>query len=191
MRRGEWKAPDLAQARRLVAASGTRGMKANVWTYPGFWVPGAQGAVSALKRLGYRARLRLARTSDEFLAKTGDRSARGLQAGMMGSYDIPRTPDSVLTTLRCSAIRPGTLNLNLGLLCDRRIDARIARALELQVTDPDAAVGTWTRIERQLVNLAPWVPLVTPWSGDLVSERVGNYRYNATDRILLDQLWVR
>jgi peptide/nickel transport system substrate-binding protein len=190
-RTGEWKAPDLARARRLVAASGTRGMKVDVWTYPRFWVPGAQGAVSALKRLGYRARLRLARTSDEFFPKTGDRSARGLQAGMMGSYDIPRTPDSLLTTLRCSSIRPGTLNLNLGFLCDRRMDARLARALELQVTDPDAAVGTWARIEKQLVDLAPWVPLVTPWSGDLVSERVGNYRYNPTERILFDQLWVR
>ncbi len=190
-RTGEWKARDLARARRLVAASGSRGMKVDVWTYPGFWVPGAQGAVSALKRLGYRARLRLARTSDEFFARTGDRSARGLQAGMMGLYGIPRTPDSVLTTLRCSSIRPGTLNPNLGFLCDRRMDARLARALELRVTDPDAAVGPWARIEKQLVDLAPWVPLVTPWSGDLVSERVGNYQYNPTERILFDQLWVR
>ncbi len=32
---GEWKAPDLARARRLVAASGTRGMSVTVWTVPG------------------------------------------------------------------------------------------------------------------------------------------------------------
>ena len=36
-RTGEWKAPDLARARGLVAASGTRGMEVTVWTYPGFW----------------------------------------------------------------------------------------------------------------------------------------------------------
>jgi peptide/nickel transport system substrate-binding protein len=188
---GEWKAPDLPLARRLVAAAGTRGMKVEVWSYPGFWVPGAQGAVSALRRLGYRARLRLARTSAQFFAKTGDRSARALQAGMMGLYDIPRTPDSTLTKLACSSSRPGTPTQNFGFLCDRSVDARIARALELQATDPDAAVGAWTQIEKQLVDLASWIPLVTPWSGDLVSKRVGNYQYNPTDRILFDQLWVR
>ncbi len=190
-RTGEWKAPDLARARRLVAASGTRGMKVDVWTYPGFWVPAAREAVSALERLGYSARLRLASSSDEYMAKTSDRSARGLQAGMMGWYDIPRTPDSMLTDLRCGSIRAVTLNLNLGFFCDRRVDARIAGALGLQVTDPDAAVGAWALIEKQLVDLASWVPLVTPWSGDLVSERVGNYQYNPTERILFDQLWVR
>jgi hypothetical protein len=35
------------------------------------------------------------------------------------------------------------------------------------------------------------VPLFTPWSGDLVSQRVGNYQYNPGWGILLDQLWVR
>ena len=34
-RTGEWKAPDLARARRLVAASGTKGMRVTVWTSPG------------------------------------------------------------------------------------------------------------------------------------------------------------
>src|SRR6266508_3550992 len=33
-RAGEWKAPDLARARRLVAASGTRGIKVTLWTFP-------------------------------------------------------------------------------------------------------------------------------------------------------------
>jgi len=31
---GEWKTPDLPRARRLVAASGTRGMKVTIWTFP-------------------------------------------------------------------------------------------------------------------------------------------------------------
>jgi ABC-type transport system substrate-binding protein len=61
----------------------------------------------------------------------------------------------------------------------------------IQVTDPDAAVRAWARIENELVDLAPWVPLVTPWSGDFVSKRIANYQYNATTRNLLDQLWVR
>ena len=42
----------------------------------------------------------------------------------------------------------------------------------------DAAVLAWTRIENQLVDLAPWVPLFTPWSGDFLSKRVGNYQHH-------------
>ena len=71
------------------------------------------------------------------------------------------------------------------------MDAEIARTQKIQITNPYAAVGRWARIENQLVDLAPWVPLFTPWSGDLVSQRVGNYQYNPAWGILLDQLWVR
>lgn len=60
------------------------------------------------------------------------------------------------------------------LLLRRKVDAEIAQAQKIQITNPYAAVGTWVR-EKELVDLAPWVPLFTPWSGDVVSERVGNY----------------
>ncbi len=48
----------------------------------------------------------------------------------------------------------------------------------LEATDPDAAVALWARIERDIVDLAPWVPLFTPAHAHVVSERVGNYQYN-------------
>lgn len=190
-RTGEWKAPDLTRARRLVAASGTAGMKVTVWTSPDYWEPAAREAVSTLKKLGYRARLRLARDLDALLVKEGDAKTHRVHAGMVGWYAIPRTPSSIPATLTCDSIRPGNQNLNPSFLCDRRVDAQIQRALKLQITDPDAAVRIWARVEIELVDLAPWVPLVTPWSADFVSKRVGNYQYNPTDRILFDQLWVR
>jgi YVTN family beta-propeller protein len=187
-RTGEWKAPDLTRARRLVAESGTRGMRVTVWTAPDFWIPGAREAVSALKRLGYRATLRVASNLDAYLAKTGDQTTHGVQAGMIGSYGITGITSLALT---CDSIRPGKQNLNPSFFCDRAVDAQIARAQKIQVTDPGAAVGAWARIENQLVDLAPWVPLVTPWAADFVSQRVGNYQYNPAWRVLLDQLWVR
>jgi len=190
-RTGEWKARDLTRARRLVAASGTAGMKVTVWTAPGYWEPATREAVSTLRRLGYRARLRLARDLDALLVKEGDEQAHGVQAAPVGYYGIPRAPSSILTSLTCGSIRPGNENLNPSFFCDRRVDAQIARALRLQITDPDAAVRVWAGLENELVDLAPWVPLITPWSGDLVSKRVGNYQYNSTGRILNDQLWVR
>jgi YVTN family beta-propeller protein len=183
-RTGEWKAPDLARARRLVAASGTRGMNVTVWTYPGFWETAAEGAVRALEQLGYRASIRRAEDLDAYSAKATDEKTRGVQAGMVGWYGVPRTASSLLTLLRCSPP-------DLSFFCDRRVDTRIARALETEGADADAAVALWARIERDIVDLAPWVPLFTPGHATLVSERVGNYQHNAEWGQLLDQLWVR
>jgi peptide/nickel transport system substrate-binding protein len=188
-RSGEWKAPDLLRARRLVAASGTRGMKVEVWTSPNFWEPAARLMVSTLDRLGYRARLRVAHDFQAFIAKTGEAKNHGLQAGMMGYYGS-RSPSDFLTTLTCGSIRRGKANLNPSFFCDRRTDAQIARARKMQITDPDAAVRAWAQVEKQLVNLVPWVPLVTPWSSDFISKRAGNYQYSRLG-ILYDQLWVR
>ena len=181
---GEWKAPDLRRAQRLVAASGTRGMSVTVWTYPGFWEAGAEEAVQALEQLGYRANIRRAENLEAYVAKYSDRRTLGVQAGMAGWYGVSRTARSLLDIFRCSPP-------DLSFLCDRRLDARIARALELQASDPDAAVAVWARIERDIVDLAPWVPLFTPSHATLVSKRVGNYQYNPEWGLLLDQLWVR
>jgi YVTN family beta-propeller protein len=190
-RTGEWKAPDLTRARRLVAASGTKGMTVTVWTAPDYWVRSASSAASTLQKLGYRARLRIVKSLDALVAAEGREKTGELQAGIVGYYGLPRTPESLLTALTCDSIRTGKQNLNPSFLCDRKVDAEIARAQKIQITNPYAAVRTWAGIENQLVDLAPWVPLFTPWSGDLVSQRVGNYQYNPGWGILLDQLWVR
>ena len=54
---GTWTAPDLARARRLIAASGTRGMKVEFWVSRGF-APVGRYFRSLLRRLGYDGRLR-------------------------------------------------------------------------------------------------------------------------------------
>jgi peptide/nickel transport system substrate-binding protein len=186
-RTGEWKAPDLARARRLVAASGTRGMSVSVWTYgayPGFWEQAAEGALRALKDLGYRANIRRAENFDAYAAKVTNAKTRGVQAGMIGWWDVPRAASSLLDLFRCSPP-------DFSFFCDRRIEARIARALEIQGTAPDAAVGLWAGIERDIVDQAPWVPLFTPEGATVTSEHVGNYQHNPEWGLLLDQLWVR
>jgi hypothetical protein len=50
-----------------------------------------------------------------------------------------------------------------------------------------AADRVWARADRQITNLAPWIPTVT----DLVSSRVTDYQYVPTIGALIDQLWVR
>jgi peptide/nickel transport system substrate-binding protein len=185
---GEWRAPDLARARSLVAASGTRGTPVTVWTYGkypnGFWEQALQASVRTLKSLGYRARIRRARNLDDYVAKTTDERTRGVQAGVIGWYGPPPKASSLLDAFRCNPP-------DWSFFCNRRIDNRIDRAFEVEATDPDAATVLWEGIERDIVDLAPWVPLFTPGHASVVSRRVGNYQLNPELGLLLDQLWVR
>jgi YVTN family beta-propeller protein len=184
---GEWRAPDLARARRLVSASGTRGMQVTVWTYgkpPGFWEQAVQRSVRTLESLGYQARIRRAEDLDDYIEKATDQKTRGVQAGVMGWYGPPPGPSSLLDVFRCDPP-------DLSFFCDRRIEARIDRAFDVESADPEIAATLWEEIERDIVDLAPWVPLFTPVHATAVSARVGNYQRNPDLGLLLDQLWVK
>ena len=115
-RTGEWKAPDLARARRLVAASGTRGMRVTIWTYPGFWEQAAEEAVRALEKLGYRASIWRAEGNDAYWAKTrGREDARG--AGRNGR--LVRPPPGLHVPPQWLKCRPRSLSF----FCDGRVEA--------------------------------------------------------------------
>jgi proteasome accessory factor A len=64
-------------------------------------------------------------------------------------------------------------------------------AVRLQVTDPHAAGEEWGRVDRAVVQQAPWVALFNPTGVDLVSRRVKNYQHKPEFGLLIDQLWVR
>lgn len=49
----------------------------------------------------------------------------------------------------------------------------------------------WARLDRELVDQAPWVPLFNPRWPVLMSKGVGNWQSNPYQQFLLDQLWVR
>jgi YVTN family beta-propeller protein len=188
---GEWKAPDLARARHLVAASGTKGLRVTLWTWAENIEPAALEVVSALRKLGYRTTLRRVETIDHYFPKVLDKQTHA-QAGMFGWIGAAgESPSYVLPYLTCSAIGPASKNNNPGFFCDQRIDALIEHALSVQATDPNAAAKLWPRVEREVLDLAPWVPLFTPQRAHLVSKRVGNYQYSPVSGVLLDQLWVR
>jgi len=184
---GEWRAPDLSRARGLISASGTRGMQVTVWTYgkyPGFWEQAVQRAIRTLESLGYRASIGRAEDLDDYLEKVTDKKTRGVQAGVIGWYDTPPQPSSLLDAFRCDPP-------DMSFFCDRRIEARIDRALDLEAADPAIAATVWEGIERDLVDLALWVPLFTPVHAAVVSARVGNFQRNPELGVLLDQIWVR
>ena len=74
--------------------------------------------------------------------------------------------------------------------CDPAIDQRMEEATRLRATDPAGASDLWSKIEHDLVDQAPWVPLGTRYWVQLVSQRLGNYQSNPQWGPLVDQMWV-
>jgi peptide/nickel transport system substrate-binding protein len=171
-RAGSWSAPNLATARRLVAASGTAGATVTFWIPPNHRPEGA-AAVALLRQLGYRVQPKL--LGFDYYAKIGN-SRLKVQAGVHTWLpDYPAAAAFLNALFSCAAFKPGAAaNLNASEFCDARIDRQIGRARALEVTDPALASALWSRIDRELVDQAPVVPLVNPKQVDLVSRRVGN-----------------
>jgi peptide/nickel transport system substrate-binding protein len=184
---------NLEKARRLVAASGTKGDPVTVWFY-NIGIGRRNGAylVSVLKNLGYKASLRL-------VPQTGPiwRPNRQAGPGGIGAY-FPSTNDALSQNFTCSSYNRHPLtNGNYAEFCNHHIDAEIARAGTVEITDPTAASPLWTRIDRQLTELAPYVITREQLAADLVSRRTHDYTpcwlsfgYGITGACL-DQLWIR
>jgi peptide/nickel transport system substrate-binding protein len=176
---GRWAAPDLARARRLVAASGTKGERVTVWA-----PDKAEGEYVAtlLRRLGYRTRLRTIVPFEKYTATLFDpRNFDTFQiAGLRWFADYPTASGFISNAI-----------FDCSYFCDRRIDREIARARTLQTADARAANVLWARIDRDLSDQAPWLFLYNRKQADFVSSRVRNFQYNLQYGILRDQLWVK
>ncbi len=178
---GEWTAPDLGKARQLISASRTRGTRVTVWTFRPYFAKEGRYVVSLLRELGYRAQLRELKDLATYFNALQDTQAQSGFAGWFGGTH----GFHLLDTLRCDFAQ------NWGRFCDPAIDRQVRQSLKLLSTDPDEAARIWARVDRRLVDLAPWVPLFTPRTAYLVSKRAGNWQYHPYYSILLDQIWVR
>jgi len=190
---GTWQAPDLARARRLVAASGTAGMSVTVWDLiaPSGTVNETRAAVAMLRQLGYRASLRLLPESTYFASTLDSRNrAQVIEGGWSADY---ASADTFIGKLACSYFVPGNgpATTDGSEFCDPAVDRQISQAAVLQAVDPRAAAARWAQLDRQLTDQAVFLPTVTPNEVDLVSRRAGNYQYNPVWGVLVDQLVVR
>jgi ABC-type transport system substrate-binding protein/DNA-binding SARP family transcriptional activator/streptogramin lyase len=190
---GLWTAPDLARAERMVARSGTRGTTVTLLMLP-HGAPGLRIGgyiVSVLDRLGYRASLRVIKNAGG-LGDLGDSSKRP-QIGWFGwLQDYPTPSNFFKLLLSCRSFVPRSPNnLNAAEFCDPRLDAQVDRAAALQAREPAAAGELWSRIDHELVDRAPWVPVYNSRTVTVLGPRVGNYKYHPFWNLLLDQLWVR
>ena len=190
---GTWHRPDLARAEHLVASSGTRGLKLTVLvelpdaTNPTVRI--GRYIVTVLDRLGYRASLRV--SGREYPTLNDSRSRTPI--GWFSWYqDYPAPSDFITTLLTCGAFHPGSQsNSNDAEFCNRGIDAAAQRAASLQASSPGVASLAWSKVDRQITDQAPWLPLYNLRLDIATSARVGNYQYHPFWSVLLDQLWVR
>lgn len=177
---GRWRGPDVARARRLVAASGTRGQRVKVWGFtdhPAISPEVVRYVAGVLRRLGYRAQVKLVPEA----RLQAPLSAIQLIPGAWGND----TPDAMLS-LWFSCDGP---NVH-GWFCDRWVDRQLTRARSSAATDPRAARSMWAAIDRRLVDRAAWLPMVNEGGIDFVSARLRNYQFNPYWGFVADQVWL-
>jgi ABC-type transport system substrate-binding protein/DNA-binding SARP family transcriptional activator len=176
---GAWTGPDLARARRLVAESGAGGTPVEVWTWPDRATVGRYLA-DLLTQLGFPSSARVFKDLGESIIaaeRPGERPQIGLNGWIADSPDSAAFLDVLVGC---------TGEFNLASFCDPAIDAAIDSA------DTGGAEGgpEWQRIERQIADSAPVVPLATRRYVVVTSSRAGNAQFHPFYGVLLDQAWV-
>jgi len=193
---GIWHAPNLAEAERLIAASGTRGTRVTIWNLAADF-NGTLDAylVSLLDRLGYPTQVKDFSSADPNAPVRFADSRTTAQAALywipIGAL-YPSASQVLQANFACQSFAsssPG--NSNWSEFCDHRLDAQVNSALAAESNNSPYTSGLWAQADRTDTDQAPAVPLTTTSDIHLVSARVGNYQYSFPLGVLLDQLWVK
>ena len=189
----KYNGPDIAKAKALVAASGTKGAVVKlVATNDAVNASVAQYIVSVLNQIGYKASVVLQSANIQFnyIQNTNNKVQISLTQWFQ---DYPAASDFINILLGCSTFHPGSDNsINIAGFCNSGVDTQIKAAETLSITNPTAANVKWGQIDKNLMtNFAPWVPLINPKLTDFVSSRVGNYKFSLEFYMYVDQLWVK
>jgi peptide/nickel transport system substrate-binding protein len=183
---GVWSAPDVDAARRLVAASRTRGTAVTVWTSVEEPLRGLADVLAAtLRRLGYPTRVRVVPGSrfDYYGAAATPRNHAQIGPFRWG-LDAPVPMDVFGPLLTCDGV-------NRVFFCDPAFDRRVEAAAGLTATDQKAAADRWAALDREVIERAVVAPLATQSHVEFVSARVGNFQDHPVWGPLYGQLWVR
>jgi YVTN family beta-propeller protein len=193
---GLWTGPNLADADRLVGASGTRGTKVTVTVSPADptnpTTKVGSYLTALLDRLGYHTSLRVAASEAGFYQTFGNPRSHIQIGWFTWTQDYPAPSDFIVPLLTCGAFQPQSpSNVNDAEFCDPRIDTAAQHAQALEPNSPGSANEAWGAIDKRITNQAPWLPLYNPRLDIAASPRVGNFEYHPFFGLLLDQLWVR
>ena len=188
----DWTAPDLARARALVTASGTRGMRVtliasdrDVERSMGIYLQ------SVLSDIGYDARLHTISFDirDPYMENTSNHVQIGLANWFM---DYPAPSDFLQVLFSCAGFHPGSdASMNMSGFCDPAVDARMQQAMTVALSNPAQASHLWEGIDRDVTARAPSTTLFQINYLDLVSARVGHFRFSPLFHMIFSQVWVQ
>ncbi len=188
----KWSAPDLDKAKQLVEESGTKGQKVTI-IVEDTAVSRSIGVYlqSVLTSIGYVADVKPISTNIQFtyIQNTNNK----VQMSVSQWYkDYPAASDFLNILFGCASFREGSdASINISGFCDKDIDAKMQKALDLGVTDQAAADKMWAEIDKQITDKAPAIGLFTPKRLDFVSKRVGNFKFNRQFNWMITQSWVQ
>ncbi len=183
---------NLAKAKALVAASGTKGMAVAVVCQTdtvnkqvGEYLQGV------LTSLGYKATLKALSPSIEFtyIQNTNNK----VQISLTQWYqDYPAASDFINVLLGCQNFHKGSTNsINIAGLCVPSLTTKMSAAEKEQLVNPVKANAMWGALDKEIMtNYAPWVPLFNPKQIDFISKRIKNYQFSLEFYMYVDQLQV-
>ena len=177
-----WSAADMSKAKHLVASSGTAGDRVTVWSTPILYPSVGAYFTQLLTKLGYDAVQKNVDPNTYFPKIFGSGEAQIAFIGWTTDYPQPSGFIGQLAACDVTATTTG--------FCEPAIDARIARAERLQLTDPAKSREAWASIEHDVMDQPPWVPLVSRSWTNAVSGRLGNFQVSVQYGPLLDEMWV-
>ncbi|RUT87201.1 MULTISPECIES: ABC transporter substrate-binding protein [unclassified Mesorhizobium] len=188
----KWSAPNLDKAKQLVEDSGTKGQKVTI-IVEDTAISRSIGVYlqSVLTSIGYVADVKPISSNIQFtyIQNTNNK----VQMSVTQWYkDYPAASDFLNILFSCASFREGSdASINIAGFCDKEIDAKMQKALDLGVTDQKAADKMWAEIDRQVTDKAPAVGLFTPKRLDFVSKRLGNFKFNRQFNWMITQSWVQ
>jgi peptide/nickel transport system substrate-binding protein len=183
-RDGRWSRPDAVNARELVAASGTSGMRISVWAPrdEAFHASVLRYVAEVLRGLGYRTDVHVVpRGAYDEALETGRVPLKPVTwfGGELGATDFLRT------WFACDGAE------TRGRFCDPMLDRLMRGASALEATNPRRAATVWGQIDRRVVDASAAIPLVTPRAVEFVSSRLRNYQFHPIWGLIVDQVWLR
>ena len=189
---GKWTGPDMAKAKQLIAASGTKGasVKVNTDTVETDKALGLY-FVGLLNQLGYKATLQALDPAIQY--PYCQNSKNQIQFCWSSWYqDYPAASDFLNILLGCGSFIPNSnASPNIAEFCNKPIQAQMDQALQQGITDPTGANTKWQAIDKAVTDQAPWVSLFNPKWIDFLSKRVKGYQFSPQWYFLLAQASVK
>lgn len=187
-----WSAPDMARARQLVKESGTAGQKVTIVSNDtavekqlGLYLQ------SVLRELGFDAQLKALSSNIQFtyIQNTQNKVQISITTWFQ---DYPEPSNFLNVLFSCAGFRENSdASINISGICDKGLDAEMAKALAMGVSDRKAAAPLWAAIDRKVTDMAAVAVLYNPKKLDFISKRLGNFVFGGQFYFNYAKAWVK